>query len=149
MGNGFDTIAGVCTYLNTAYLTWAGITAGKAQSFYSFTGGGDNWANLFSPDRKGFNEPDLLAYTASFGGGFSATISAESPGRNGSPAAAPDMTGASGSTSTALPVDHLRRPDAGPTSSARCTSSRAGARPGVRRSHNVNVKDYGYYDTIG
>ena len=66
-------------YLNTGYLTWAGITAGKAQSFFSFTGGGDNWANLFSPDRKGFNEPYLLAYTASFGGGFTATISAESP----------------------------------------------------------------------
>jgi hypothetical protein len=31
-----------------------------------------------SPDRKGFNEPNLLAYTASFGGGFSATLSAES-----------------------------------------------------------------------
>ena len=51
-------------------MTWAGITAGKAQSFYSFTGGGDNWANFASPDQKGFNEPDLLAYTASFGGGF-------------------------------------------------------------------------------
>ena len=64
-------------------MTWAGITAGKAQSFYSFTGGGDNWANIFSPDQKGFNEPDLLAYTASFGGGFSATIAAQSPGTNG------------------------------------------------------------------
>ena len=62
-------------------MTWAGITAGKAQSFFSFTGGGDNWANFASPDQKGFNEPDLLAYTASFGGGFSATIAAQSPGR--------------------------------------------------------------------
>ena len=79
IGNGFDN-AGTQPYVNTAYLTWAGITAGKAASFYSFTGGGDNWANFFSPDRKGFNEPDLMAYTASFGGGFSATISSESPG---------------------------------------------------------------------
>ena len=77
--NGFDAVGGT-TYLNTGYLTWAGITAGKAQSFFSFVGGGDNWANFASPDRKGFNEPTLLAYTASFGGGFSATISAESPG---------------------------------------------------------------------
>ena len=69
------------TYLNTGYVTWAGITAGKAQSFYSFTGGGDNWANFASPDQKGFNEPDLLAYTASFGGGFTATIAAQSAGR--------------------------------------------------------------------
>ena len=82
-GSGFDN-TGTATYLNTGYLTWAGITAGKAQSFFSFTGGGDNWANFFSPDRKGFNEPNLLAYTASFGGGFSATISAESPGSVGS-----------------------------------------------------------------
>ena len=82
-GNGFDNTGGY-TYLNTGYLTWAGITAGKAQSFFSFIGGGENWANIFSPDQKGFNEPDLLAYTASFGGGFSATIAAQSPGGNGS-----------------------------------------------------------------
>jgi hypothetical protein len=81
-GNGFDNTGGF-TYLNTGYLTWAGITAGKAQSFYSFTGGGDNWANFASPDQKGFNEPDLVAYTASFGGGFTATIAAQSPGCNG------------------------------------------------------------------
>ena len=62
-------------------MTWAGITAGKAQSFYSFTGGGDNWANFLSPDQKGFNEPNLLAYTASFGGGFTATIAAQSQGQ--------------------------------------------------------------------
>ena len=81
-GNGFDN-TGSSTYLNQGYLTWAGITAGKAPSFYSFVGGGDNWANIFSPDQKGFNEPDLMAYTASFGGGFSATIAAQSPGTNG------------------------------------------------------------------
>ena len=67
-------------YVNTGYVTWAGITAGKAQSFYSFIGGGDNWNNFFSPDHKGFNEPMLLAYTASFGGGFTATLAAQSPG---------------------------------------------------------------------
>ena len=81
-GNGFDNTGGY-TYVNTGYVTWAGITAGKAQSFYSFTGGGDNWANFASPDQKGFNEPNLLAYTASFGGGFTATIAAQSPGCNG------------------------------------------------------------------
>ena len=80
--SGFDPLSNMI-YVNTAYLTWAGITAGKAQSFFSFTGGGDNWANFASPDRKGFNEPDLLAYTASFGGGFTATLSAENPGTVG------------------------------------------------------------------
>ena len=77
-GSGFDTTA-IGINLNTGYLTWAGITAGVAPSFFSFVGGGDNWANFFSPDRKGYNQPNLLAYTASFGGGFSATLSAENP----------------------------------------------------------------------
>jgi len=91
-GNGFDN-TGNSTYLNTGYLTWAGITAGKAQSFYSFTGGGDNWANFASPDQKGFNEPDLLAYTASFGGGFTATIAAQSAGTNGGSGGGTNMGG--------------------------------------------------------
>jgi hypothetical protein len=80
-GNGFDN-TGSGAYINLAYLTWAGITAGKAPSFYSFTGGGPGWANFFSPDQKGFNQPDLFAYTASFGGGFSATVAAQSDGQN-------------------------------------------------------------------
>jgi hypothetical protein len=89
-GSGFDTVNDI--YLNTGYLTWAGLTAGKAQSFFSFTGGGDNWANFASPDRKGYNQPTLLAYTASFGGGFTATISAENPGQSN----ARDASGNSG-----------------------------------------------------
>jgi len=80
-GNGFDN-TGSGAYINLAYVTWAGITAGKAPSFFSFTGGGPGWANFFSPDQQGFNQPDLLAYTASFGGGFSATIAAQSAGQN-------------------------------------------------------------------
>jgi hypothetical protein len=83
-GEGFDNTGqgGSDGGLNRAYVTWAGITAGKANSFYSFTGGGAAWANFLSPDRWGFNQPDLMAYTASFGGGFSATISVESPWAN-------------------------------------------------------------------
>jgi len=33
---------GTSVYVNTGYVTWAGITAGKQASFFSFTGGGDN-----------------------------------------------------------------------------------------------------------
>jgi hypothetical protein len=65
-------------YVNRAYLQWAGLTVGKANSFFSFYGGGEAWNNIFSPDRQGYNQPILFAYTATFGGGFSATISAES-----------------------------------------------------------------------
>ena len=99
MGNGLNPLqfgtnaATNIAYLNQGYLTWAGITAGKAASFYSFIGGGDNFANFFSPDQKGFNEPVLMAYTASFGGGFSATLAAQSPGTNGASGGGTDLTG--------------------------------------------------------
>ncbi len=100
VSNGFDPIQPTpinnVVYVNTAYLTWAGITAGMAQSFFSFTAGGDNFSNFFSPDRKGYNEPLLLAYTASFGGGFTATLSAESPGSVGASGGGTQMTGAGG-----------------------------------------------------
>jgi hypothetical protein len=74
---------GSAAYANLAYVQWAGITAGKAPSFFSFFGGGEAWNNLFSADQQGFNQPLLFAYTATFGGGFSATIAAQSPGANG------------------------------------------------------------------
>ena len=93
LGNGLDSPRGDITYVNTGYVTWAGITAGKAQSFYSFVGGGDNWNNFFSPDQKGFNEPLLMAYTASFGGGFTATLAAQSQGTNGDSGGGTNETG--------------------------------------------------------
>ena len=131
MGNGFDNVH--LTYLNEGYLTWAGITAGKAASFYSFTGGGDNWANFLSPDQKGFNEPDLMAYTASFGGGFSATIAAQSPGNNPGSGSGTDIgfpnNGLLGGTAETTPSTSPSAASAGPTSSAPCTSSKGGARP--------------------
>jgi hypothetical protein len=73
----------MASYINLAYVQWAGVTAGKAPSFFSFYGGGEGWNNLFSPDQQGFNQPLLFAYTATFGGGFSATLAAQSPGGNG------------------------------------------------------------------
>lgn len=79
--NGFDG-TGTAAYIDQAYLQWAGITAGKAVSFFSFYGGGEGWANLISPDQQGYNEPLLFAYTGTFGGGFSATIAAQSSGPN-------------------------------------------------------------------
>ncbi len=78
-GSGFDNTGAGSGYVNHAYLNWAGITAGKANSFFSAFGGGEGWANLFSPDQQGYNQPLLLAYTATFGGGFSATISLQDP----------------------------------------------------------------------
>jgi len=82
-GSGFDNTGAGSGFINHAYLTWAGLTAGKQNSFFSFFGGGEGWANIFSPDRQGFNQPLLLAYTATFGGGFSATLSLEDPNLSG------------------------------------------------------------------
>jgi hypothetical protein len=73
-GSGNGTAGGD---LNSAYLQWAGITAGLHASFFNFIGGGYAWDNLISPNGYTGDQVDLLAYTATFGGGFSATISAE------------------------------------------------------------------------
>ncbi|HEY1941242.1 MAG TPA: porin [Roseiarcus sp.] len=78
-GSGFDNTGAGNGFINHGFLNWAGITAGKANSFFSFFGGGEGWANVFSPDQQGYNQPLLLAYTATFGGGFSATISIQDP----------------------------------------------------------------------
>ncbi len=64
------------TYINLAYIQWAGLTAGIKNSFYDFIAGGETWFNIISPEHTGTGIP-LFAYTATFGGGFSATISAE------------------------------------------------------------------------
>jgi hypothetical protein len=76
------------TYINNAYIQWAGLTAGIHTSFYDYIGGGETWFNIISPEHTGTGVP-LFAYTATFGGGFSATISAEentnSTGNNGRP----------------------------------------------------------------
>jgi len=58
-------------YLDYAYIEWAGLTAGKHESFYHNIGG--LYSGYETPDYK----TNLVAYTASFGGGFSATISLE------------------------------------------------------------------------
>jgi hypothetical protein len=108
---------GTNAYMNLAYVQWAGITAGKAPSFFSFYGGGEGWNNLFSPDQQGFNQPLLFAYTATFGGGFSATLAAQSPGSNG-------YSGGG----TNINVDTANYGMSAPTSSAICASTRAGVR---------------------
>jgi hypothetical protein len=74
-GVGFDPL-GNGAVLNAGYVTWAGITAGKHGSFYDYLAGGDTWKDFFSPDHSG-TPINLLAYTATFGGGFSATLSLE------------------------------------------------------------------------
>jgi hypothetical protein len=72
----FDSNTGSGVVLNASYVQWAGVTAGKHGSFYDYLAGGDTWKDFFSPDHSG-TPINLLAYTATFGGGFSATVSLE------------------------------------------------------------------------
>jgi hypothetical protein len=151
LGNGFDSPAGSFTYVNTGYVTWAGITAGKAQSFYSFIGGGDNWNNFFSPDEKGFNEPLMIAYTASFGGGFTATLAAQSQGTVGASGGGTNETGGYAAGAGDSPVV------TGPTTfggerwpdivGALHVKQGWGEAQVSGVIHNVNVRDYNYFQT--
>ncbi|MGJ3264355.1 MAG: porin [Salinarimonas sp.] len=60
--------------LDQGFIQFAGLTAGRITSFFSFFGG-----NLMSGGAAGVTDPsvELLAYTATFGSGFSATVSVE------------------------------------------------------------------------
>ena len=161
LGSGLDSPRGSFTYVNTGYVTWAGITAGKAQSFYSFVGGGDNWNNFFSPDQKGFNEPILFAYTASFGGGFTATLAAQSQGTNGASGGGTNMTGGYSGGVNNLGTGAYAGGVTGPTTfggqrwpdivGALHVKQGWGEAQVSGVIHNVNVRDYGFYatDTCG
>jgi hypothetical protein len=76
--NTFNTTAGTSsqresTIVNKAFIQFAGLTAGRAQSMFDFYADAYNYVSL-----RGSNATvALLAYTATFGNGFSATLSAE------------------------------------------------------------------------
>lgn len=69
-----DRLDGVGTaVLDQGFIQFAGLTAGRITSFFSFFGGNLMTANA------GLTDPsvELFAYTATFGDGFSATVSVE------------------------------------------------------------------------
>ena len=74
--SGYSSYSGGYVALDNAYLQWAGITAGQHGSFFDFFAGGPTWDDFISSDHTGTGTL-LFAYTASLGGGFSATLSAE------------------------------------------------------------------------
>jgi hypothetical protein len=64
-------------WLNRAFIQFAGFTAGLADSYFDFdTMGYSNQTNVLGSSVSG-GGTDLFAYTAQFGNGFSATLSAE------------------------------------------------------------------------
>jgi hypothetical protein len=80
--NRFSSINGVnedLAFLDSAFVQLGPLTAGKIQSFYSFYANDYGFQVLRTSDRQ----VNVLAYTATFGGGFSATISLEDPKTTG------------------------------------------------------------------
>lgn len=72
---GFNTLnaSATSTNLDLAFIQFGPITAGRAQSFFDFYASDFNFNSIRTADTR----LNLLAYTATFGSGFSATISLE------------------------------------------------------------------------
>ena len=78
-GTGQDTFGRAQSqiYLDKAFIQFAGFTAGRASSFFDFYAHDlEHYGITGSSDVSNTN---LLAYTASFGGGWTATLSVEDP----------------------------------------------------------------------
>ena len=78
--HGGDVGAGTSFSANRAFIQWAGFTFGRAQSFFDFYSAPATayWGAYPSSD-TGDGGHFVMAYTAQFGNGFSATIAAEQP----------------------------------------------------------------------
>jgi hypothetical protein len=67
---------------NRAFIQWAGFTFGRAASYYDFfAGAAVSYFGFYPQSDTGDGGKDVLAYTAQFGNGFSASIAAELPRR--------------------------------------------------------------------
>jgi hypothetical protein len=77
----YSSAATFSSYANTAeinqgFVQFGGFTAGRIESFFSFYADTLNWVGATGSDTFG-NNPVVFAYSATFGAGFSATISVE------------------------------------------------------------------------
>ena len=80
---GFPNFSGVDTVGNRlqtgvalmAFVQWGGLTAGRLQSFFDFYADNDTWFGIADSNVL----TQALAYTYTFGNGFSATLSIEDP----------------------------------------------------------------------
>lgn len=80
-GAGVGGLAGgeTGTLLNKGFIQFAGITAGRATSFFDFYANDLNWGGLPTGSDTYGNDPVVFAYTATFAPGLTATLSAEDP----------------------------------------------------------------------
>jgi hypothetical protein len=75
-----DTYAptGTANYANRWFIQWAGFTLGKATSFYDFYSiGANQYGFVTASSDSGDGGWEVVAYTANFGNGLSASLSAE------------------------------------------------------------------------
>lgn len=72
-GTGRNTASATGSNLDLAFVQFGPITAGRAQSFFDFYANDLGFSTLRTADSR----LNLLAYTATFGSGFSATVSLE------------------------------------------------------------------------
>ena len=84
VASGFPSFAGQDTVgnrvqtgvaISAAFVQWGGLTAGRIQSFFDFYADNDTWFGITDSDVV----TQALAYTYTFGSGFSATLSIEDP----------------------------------------------------------------------
>ncbi|MGY2051598.1 porin [Methylobacterium sp. JK268] len=118
-GTGIDTAGRVQQYVNVdkAFIQFAGLTAGRAASFFDFYA--HDFELIGGTPGSDLGSTNLLAYTATFGEGFSATISVEDPnfrktpiyGSGTAPIIVTDATGAPVGYQTADVVQRSRLPD--------------------------------------
>jgi hypothetical protein len=92
---------------NRAFIQWAGFTCGRAASFYDFVAGAAvSYFGFYPQSDTGDGGKDVLAYTAQFGNGFSASIAAELPRRE-QIIIAPGVSGGLGSITGGGAVSNL------------------------------------------
>ncbi len=103
-GTGIDQYGRVEQYFNTdkAFVQFAGLTAGRASSFFDFYA--HDFEFVGGTSGSDVSSTNLLAYTATIGNGFSATLSMEDPSFRRTPIYSPTSALAAtvGSTSTAI-----------------------------------------------
>ena len=94
-GTGADTQSQIQKFVDVdkAFVQFAGLTAGRAQSMYDFYA---HDLEMIGSSQVSDTNTNLLAYTATFGGGFSATISMEDPTYRRAPVFAQTVTGVTG-----------------------------------------------------
>ena len=80
--HGGDVSASNSFSANRAFIQWAGFTFGRAQSFFDFySSPATSYWGAFPSSDTGDGGWFVMAYTAQFGNGLSATIAAEAPRR--------------------------------------------------------------------